>query len=92
MKVRFLRSAIVDLRRITGYIALGNPAAAERFVRRIDAHLELITATGFAAMARVGRRRGTRELVEGNYIITYRYDEQAHEVVVLSVVHGARRR
>lgn len=90
MKVRFLRSAVVDLRRITDYIALDNPAAAERLVRRIDAHLELITATGFAAMARVGRRRGTRELVEGSYIITYRYDEKAREIVVVSVVHGAR--
>lgn len=51
-----------------------------------------MAATGFTAMTRAGRLSGTRELVEGKFIITYRHDERAGEVVVVSVVHGARRR
>ena len=92
MRVRFLRKAVADLRRITNYIALDDPSAAARLVRRIDAHLDLVAATGFTAMTRAGRRSGTRELVEGKYIITYRHDGQSDEVVMVSVVHGARRR
>ena len=92
MKVRFLRTAAADLRRITDHISRDNPGAAKRLVRRIDSHLELLAATGFTAMARAGRRQGTRELVEGNYIVTYRHDQLTDEIVVLSVVHGARRR
>ena len=42
-------------------------------------------------MGRPGLVEGTRELIEGPYIIVYKvFDDR--EVVILSVVHGARDR
>ena len=35
---------------------------------------------------------GTREIVEGSYIVVYRYDPSPDQIIVLSVRHGARRR
>jgi plasmid stabilization system protein ParE len=35
---------------------------------------------------------GTRELVEYPYIIVYKVDEAHREIVILSIVHGARDR
>jgi len=32
----------------------------------------------------------TRELIEYPYIIVYRVDEQRHEIVVFSILHGAQ--
>jgi toxin ParE1/3/4 len=47
--------------------------------------------TGFPGMGRMGRRRGTRELVVSGtpYIVVYRIRESS--VRILAVVHGARR-
>jgi len=43
-------------------------------------------------MGRPGFVEGTRELLEWPYIIVYRVDEERDEIVVLSIVHGARDR
>ena len=43
-------------------------------------------------MGRPGLVEGTRELVEAPYIIVYKVFEDRGEIVVLSVVHGARDR
>jgi plasmid stabilization system protein ParE len=43
-------------------------------------------------MGRSGLIEGTRELIEYPYIIVYHVDEERDEVVVLSIIHGARRR
>ena len=43
-------------------------------------------------MGRPGLVDGTRELIEYPYIIVYRADEERDEIVVLSIIHGARRR
>ena len=43
-------------------------------------------------MGRPGLVEGTRELLEWPYIIVYKVFEDREEVVVLSVVHGARDR
>jgi toxin ParE1/3/4 len=42
-------------------------------------------------MGRPGVVKGTRELVEYPYIIVYKVFEEAGEIVVISVVHGAQR-
>lgn len=92
MKVRLLRSASTDLRRVANYIAVHDRAAAEGLVRKIEAHLSLIAETQFVGMDRAGLRPGTREFVEGKYVITYHYLQPSDELVVISIVHGARRR
>jgi addiction module RelE/StbE family toxin len=40
-------------------------------------------------MGRPGRVRGTRELIVGKYVLVYR---TAEDVVIVSVIHGARRK
>jgi plasmid stabilization system protein ParE len=45
-----------------------------------------------AHMGRPGFVEGTRELLEWPYIIVYKVLEDREEIVVLSVVHGARDR
>jgi toxin ParE1/3/4 len=43
-------------------------------------------------MGRPGLVEGTRELIEYPYIIVYKVDERRREIIVISVVHGARDR
>ena len=43
-------------------------------------------------MGRPGVVEGTRELIEGPYIIVYKVFDDRGEIVILSVVHGARDR
>jgi plasmid stabilization system protein ParE len=43
-------------------------------------------------MGRPGVQPGTREIVVRPYVIVYRFDPVRDEIVVLSVIHGARRR
>jgi toxin ParE1/3/4 len=61
-------------------------------VSRIRDHIDLLEEDKLANMGRPGLIEGTRELIEYPYIIVYRVDEQLDEIVVLSVVHGARDR
>jgi plasmid stabilization system protein ParE len=51
-----------------------------------------LASTELVHMGRPGLVEGTRKLIERPYIIVYRVDENAGEVVILSVVHGARDR
>jgi plasmid stabilization system protein ParE len=43
-------------------------------------------------MGRPGEVQGTRELVSRPYVIVYRVDELADQIVVLGIFHGARER
>ena len=43
-------------------------------------------------MGRPGLIEGTRELIERPYIIVYKVDDQRQEIVIISIVHGARDR
>jgi plasmid stabilization system protein ParE len=45
-----------------------------------------------AHMGRPGLIEGTRELIERPYIIVYKVDDQRQEIVIISIVHGARDR
>ena len=92
MKVVVRTRAAQQVAAIYDHIAASNPSAARRVVARIYAHVERVAATGFGELGRPGRRRGTRELVEFPYLIVYRLDQSRNELVVLAVVHGARRR
>ncbi len=92
MNIRFLRAAERQLRSIVTYIAREDRRAAEALVKRVDAHFELMAATGFTDIGKRGRLRGTRQIVEGKYILVYRHDTVGDEIVVLSITHGARRR
>jgi plasmid stabilization system protein ParE len=60
--------------------------------KRILDKIMRLEALELVHMARPGLVEGTRELLEGPYIIVYRVDEGAGEVVIASVVHGSRKR
>ncbi len=59
---------------------------------RIEAKVMRLAAPELTHMGRPGQVQGTRELIEYPYIIVYRVREEAREVLVLAVVHGARDR
>ncbi len=92
MKLLIRPEADDDLDGIFTWIAKDNPRAAVETIRRIRAKLDLLATTGFAEIGRRGRESGTRELVEGPYIIVYEVHKDRDELVVLAIFHGARNR
>ncbi len=92
MRVLVHSSAESDLDRIADWIAKDNPRAAARMVSKLYERISFLETDELAHMGRPGLVEGTRELVESPYIIVYRVDEERKELVVLSIVHGARKR
>ena len=78
-----------DYREIWHYIALDSPDAADQFLRRLDAKLQV-----YAENPEMGTRRGNlssglRSFPVGNYVIFYRVVDGGIELV--RTLHGARR-
>ena len=79
-------------RRNFAWIAKDNPKAAVETIQRIWDRIERLAASDFADSGRPGRIPGTRELIVGPYIIVYQPHHDREEIVVLAIVHSARRR
>ncbi|MEA2830200.1 MAG: toxin ParE1/3/4 [Bradyrhizobium sp.] len=92
MKVVVREAAAADLDDILDWISRDKPRAAAELVRRILARIDRLANPGLSHIGRPGMIEGTRELVEAPYIIVYMVDEPADEIVVLAIVHGARKR
>ena len=92
MKILVRPEADDDLDGIFAWIAKDSPRAASAMVRRIRARLDLLASTGFAELGRLGRVRGTRELIDGPFIIVYEVDKKRGELVVLGIFHTAQNR
>lgn len=90
MKVRILRAAQRDLEAIDLYIRRDSPAAADRVVAQLEAHITLLTQ--FPYRGRPARPVGTRELVLPRlpYIVTYRVTGE--QIDILRIWHAAQRR
>jgi toxin ParE1/3/4 len=89
MRIAWAAPARTQMADLYAYIAESSEAAAERQSRLIlDATENL---TGFPGRGRLGRRRGTRELVVPGtpYIVAYRI--RLTTVEILAVLHGAQR-
>lgn len=88
MRLVFAEPAERDLKGIIDYIALDNPAAAEKVYRAITTAAGRLTR--FPEIGRVGRLPDTRELtvVSLPYLIVYQV--AAETVTVLAVFHSAR--
>jgi len=90
MKLVWSRRAAADLRELRAYIGQDAPAAAKATAEKI---IETVEATipGNPQIGRPGRVSGTRELVLGRtpYIVPYRI--RAGSIIILRVLHGARR-
>lgn len=88
MRVVWTRIALAHLDEIQDYIAQDSPAAAYRVALELaEGATKLLSANPM--VGRLGRARGTRELVFVGlpYIIAYRV---THQVEILAVVHAAR--
>jgi toxin ParE1/3/4 len=92
MRVIFDPAASEDLDRIFAWIAKDNPRAAFEIISRIETQVMRLAAPELVYMGGPGLVGGTRELIERSYIIVYRVDEAGDQVVVISIVHGARDR
>lgn len=89
MRIVWLQSSLSDLKAIELYIEHDNPAAARAVKRRVVeavAHLGRQPDLGGA-----GRIAGTRELVVPGTPYIVAYTVLAAEIVVLAVIHGARK-
>ncbi len=81
------RQASLDLLNLVEHIAQDNPDAAEALANDIEAKAEKLRT--FPEMFKLGRKRGTRELVaHKNYIVVYRVTNS--QVEVLRVKHSAQ--
>jgi toxin ParE1/3/4 len=92
MRVTFDPRARDDLDGIFYWIASDSPRAAMAMVERIETQVMRLAVPGLAHIGRPGFVAGTRELIEWPFIIVYRVHEERSEIVVVSVVHGARDR
>ncbi len=89
MEIVWRQVALDSLERARSYIAEDNPAAAQRFYRRILSAVRNLA--DMPAMGRPGRVEGTRELVVSGtpYIVAYTVlDEQ---IDIIAVQHGAQK-
>jgi addiction module RelE/StbE family toxin len=81
------KQARQDLLNIVKYIAQDNPDAAEELANDIETKAEKLRE--FPEMYKVGRKRGTRELVaHKNYIVVYQVINS--QIEVLRVKHSAQ--
>jgi toxin ParE1/3/4 len=92
MKIVIRKTAAADIEAIFEWISLDRPKAAVELVRRIRTRINRLAKPGLAHIGRPGLVPGTRELIEGPYVIAYAVDEAADQITVLAVVHGARDR
>jgi len=92
MKIVIHEAAAADIEAIFEWISLDRPKAAAEMVRCVRRRINRLAKPGVAHIGRPGLVVGTRELIEGPYIIVYAVDEPANQITVLAVVHGARDR
>ena len=86
-KLVWKKQARADLIKIVLHIAEDNADAADHLTDEIEAQAERLRE--YPKLFRVGRKRGTRELVaHANYLVIYRI--QGETVEILRVKHAAQ--
>ena len=91
MKLRFTPRATRDLADIAEYLRTDNPSAALAVRDAILRSLQNLTL--FPAIGRPQNVEGVRKLVTPRYryLVYYMIDEEAGEIVILTIQHPARR-
>ena len=92
MRLRFTPRATRDLAKIAEYLRTRNPSAALAVRDAILRSLQNLTL--FPAIGRPQNVEGVRKLVtpKYRYLVYYMIDEEAEEIVILTVQHSARSR
>ena len=90
LPVRFLPEATAQLEEVERYIATqGDPAVAERYVGRILARCELLSALPYGGRLRKGASPGLRSIsFKGRVTIYYRVDEA--EITIAGLRYGGQ--
>jgi toxin ParE1/3/4 len=90
MRIRWTHAAAKDLEHIKDYLTEHSPQLAQSTV--IELYESIRSLKTSPRRGRLGREKGTRELVFSRlpYIVAYRLKEQAIEV--LHIFHGAQDR
>jgi addiction module RelE/StbE family toxin len=89
MRLKWTRSALVDLQRILDYITQDDPQATLALAQGFKQTAEHLTRHPF--IGRRGDLEGTRELkLHRNYLLTYRVSSEAVEI--LQIWHVAQNR
>ena len=86
--VKRTRQSEDDLLEIWRFIALDNPAAADRVLDRIERTIGLLARHPLMGPARPDLRKDLRYFVSGRYLIFYRPNSGGVEIV--RVIHGSR--
>lgn len=91
MKIKWLRTALLNLDQELNYIAQTDPAAARRVMQRIQQSIS--TLADNPAMGHPGRIHGTRELIIPNtrYLIPYLVRPRSNTIEILRVFHTSRK-
>jgi plasmid stabilization system protein ParE len=92
MKLRFTPRAAADLIAIADYLRERNPIAAISVRAAILDSLQLLLR--FPRLGRTQSVRGVRKLVtrKYGYLAYYTVDQEAEEIIVLTIQHSARDR
>ena len=90
MRVRYSRGALAELAAILSDLAAENPVAAQQFEKRIRQVTERMARFPHAFQA-VGERPGVRRVPLVRYPYLMFYKVVADEVVIVRLVHGARK-
>jgi toxin ParE1/3/4 len=92
MKLRFTPRAAEDIAAIAAYIHVRSPGAARRVRAAILNSLQ--TLVSFPKVGRAQAVEGVRKLITRKYpyLVYYRIDEAAGEIVILTIQHPARER
>lgn len=84
--------AKADLAGIWSYIASGNPTAADKLLKQIDAVFALIADNTKLGFSVDNIKPGIRcKPVKRNYLIFYEHDSHSDQLRILRVLHGARK-
>jgi len=86
--VEWSQSALDDLDNIKKYIAEENPHEAIHVLDEIASTTSMLGE--FALSGKIGRVRGTREIVTKKVHFTIVYETSGHEVMVLRVVRQSQ--
>jgi len=87
MTIRWTPTALRDLESLHAFVSEESPAAAAGTVALVVSGIDALRL--HPSMGRKGRVKGTRELVVTPYVVAYRAERGAIEV--LAIVHGARK-
>src|SRR5688572_19510378 len=80
-----------DFLRIVEYIARENPIAAHAFAARVEHHCSLLATTPEMGRERPDVGPGVRSIVEGNYLIFYKFNRDKDRAEIVRLWHSRRR-